>query len=209
MSVVVYGVMAVEEKNQDMFKMFEQAMAMSKLFQSKEDASGEQVGEKTEGDHGNTDPFKRAMDMMQFFNMMNQTGPKTDTPASQKTPGTSADDAKPRHSRAKPSPTTAYFDDSIHTPALKSIKSAIPYLEYKYQKNLGIWVKLVELQKLMEMYSHQAVSMQGTEQGRDWRRGMLQAIRPHMEEEKQYQIDMLLKCLDMRDIMSMMHSTAT
>lgn len=45
-----------------------------------------------------------------------------------------------------------YYDDDINTPALKTIKAIVAYMDYKYQRQIGIIIKLVEIQMLMDMY---------------------------------------------------------
>ncbi len=89
------------------------------------------------------------------------------------------------------------FDDEINTPAIKSIKAAIPYLEPRYQKNVGLMIKLIEIQRLIEVYSNRAVALND---GVNWKRGMLTAIRPHVVGEKQALIDKLIKVMDMKEL---------
>lgn len=92
------------------------------------------------------------------------------------------------------SETHVYFDDYIYTPELRAIKAAIPYLDVRYQRMMAIFIKFIEIQKLMEMYSSNMINknIQMVSNG-DWRRGMLSAIKPHMPPDKQRKIDMLLQ----------------
>lgn len=100
--------------------------------------------------------------------------------------------------------TYKYYDEPIHTPAMRSIKSAIPYLEPEYQRSMGIFMKFIELKKLLEAYSSKMISMQSGEPG-DWRKNMLLAVRPHMEEDKKEKIDMLVKMIDMKEMLDLMN----
>ncbi len=94
-------------------------------------------------------------------------------------------------------PPPKYYDDQINTPGLLSIKAAIPYLDFEYQRKIGVLIKLLELKKLLEMYSQTAIQISST---KDYKRGMLTAIRPHMTEDKRNKIDILLKLIDIDEI---------
>lgn len=48
-----------------------------------------------------------------------------------------------------------YFDDEINTPALKTIKAIVPYIDSKYQKKIAIMIKIFEIQMLNELYNKQ------------------------------------------------------
>jgi len=99
--------------------------------------------------------------------------------------------------------TYGYYDDPLHTPALRSIKAAIPYLEPEYQQIMGILVKLIELKKLLDAYAGKLFFTQNKHPG-DWRKNMLLAVRPHMEKDKREKIDFLLKAIDMKEMMDIM-----
>ena len=45
-----------------------------------------------------------------------------------------------------------YYDDEINTTAMKTIKALVPYLNYEYQKQIGIAIKFIEIQMLMQIY---------------------------------------------------------
>ena len=98
--------------------------------------------------------------------------------------------------------TAEYFDNVVNTPALRSMKAALPYLEWEHRRILGICIKLIELQRLMGAYHSVVVSLQAQSPNPgDWQRGMLMAIQPHLPESRQKMIDMALKCMDMKMIM--------
>ena len=101
---------------------------------------------------------------------------------------------------------TKYFDDPIHTNSIKNLKAMIPYVDAQYQKNLAIFIKLIELQKVVEMYDSQEVSILsvGEGDGTDWRRGMLAAVRNHSSEDKQQMIDMIMSLMDIKEVMDKM-----
>lgn len=111
-------------------------------------------------------------------------------------------ESKPRESQEQ-TPQIQYYDDPIHTPAMRSIKSAVVYLEPEYQKQMGIFIKLLELKKLLEAYSEKMITMQTKDEG-NWRKNMLLSIRPHMDKEKQAQIDLLITFIDLKEIMGVL-----
>ena len=46
-----------------------------------------------------------------------------------------------------------YYDDEINTPELKFIKAIIPYIDFKYQKQIACMVKIFEFEMLMDLYA--------------------------------------------------------
>ena len=138
----------------------------------------------------NTDIFKhfeKAIEMARLFNMMNdaeQAEPEAPPP-------------QYNEEQARPAASVEALTD---TPELRGIKAALPYLDERYQRNISIFIKLVEMQRLLEAYGRRVIDMHAR-QDPDWRRGMLKAIRPHMPEEKQKQIDTLLNALSMQELM--------
>ncbi len=98
-----------------------------------------------------------------------------------------------------------FFDDSIVTSELKSIKASIPYLDPKYQRSIGVFVKLVEIKKLIEMFSEKTIEIQDA-QGKDghfhgdYRLGMLKAIKPHMEGDKKDKVEVLIKFIEIKNL---------
>jgi len=97
------------------------------------------------------------------------------------------------------------FDEEIQTPAIKTIKAAIPYLEYKYQKNMGIMVKIIELDNLIKKYKD--VSSSGKNNDESWRKNMLISIRKYTSKDKQPIIDMIIKIMDINDIMKVLRES--
>jgi len=173
----------------------EQAIALSALLQG-----GQADREALE------QSAQKAMEMMEWVKMLQTMQQMSKPPEPPTGGGTAAHQAQQTQPQPEPpsAQAFAFYDDPIQTPALKAIKAAIPYVEHPYQKPLGLYVKMIEIQKLMEMYSQTAIHMQSAATGGDWRRGMLNAIRPHMPGEKQTQIDFLLTALTLQDILKKM-----
>ena len=95
------------------------------------------------------------------------------------------------------------YDETFNTPQIKAIKSAIQFVDPIHHKALGLWVKFLEMQNMAQMYEKQAEAGYG-EQASDWRRGMLLSVRPHVSTEKKYFLDLLIKIIELKEIISVM-----
>ena len=87
------------------------------------------------------------------------------------------------------------FDEELQSPAIRSIKAAIPYLDYKYQKNMGIVVKLMELDRLINHYTVIAA-----QSGSDNGKAMLTAVKNELPEQVKPAADLLMKIMELREI---------
>lgn len=163
-------------------EMLEQAAMLSRMFQS-------------DGQTGTDDNMAMMSKMMKMMEIMEMIQGLQQPPAPS-TGGAAVDGVK-------------LYDEDSQVPGLKAIKSAIPYLEPRYRKNLGLMIKLIEIHKLIETYGYSAMHTHGgpaVTGGNGWRREMLAALRPHVAPEKQRITDLLIKCMDMRDIIRKMEA---
>jgi hypothetical protein len=87
------------------------------------------------------------------------------------------------------------FDKELQSPEISSIKAAIPYLDSRYQKNMGIIVKLMELDRLLHHYTVIA-----TENGEDKSKQMLTAIKAELPEPNKAVADLLIKVIEIKNI---------
>lgn len=168
----------------DMLKIFEQAAAMSKMMNPDSESA------KAQGEW-----LEKMTAMIEVVKLMKAMQPpqalsKVRAPFEVKAP-------------RQEQPDPDFYDAPIHTPALRTIKAAIPHLDYRYQKNLGVMVKLIEIQRLLEMYNERIVASE-CQGGNNWRRDMLQAIHPHVPEEKQNMLELLIKMIDIKEILENM-----
>lgn len=166
-----------------MMKAIQQAMELSKAFEG---------NNKEADDKDSNTNMDSMMKMVQMFKLMNTVSPK------QKHKNEEERDNKEflyedfnKH--------VTYFEDDINIPAINTIKSALPYLDYKYQKNIGIAVKFIEIQRILDKYSSATINMDLTK-SKYWRRDMILAIRPHMDEDKKKMIDTIVKFMDIKEI---------
>jgi len=115
------------EDNQDFSKMIDSAMALSKLFKNSASTPSEQATESS----FNPDTVLKMMDMMKMF-------------SSSKSEQTS----KPKEEIN----ILSVVENDMNTPAINTIKSALPFLEAKYQMCLFVALKLVEIQMVVSKY---------------------------------------------------------
>lgn len=81
---------------------------------------------------------------------------------------------------------------------LKTIEKAIPYLEPKYQKNMEIMVRVMELQKIINSFTVVSAASVNTEENG---KKMLMAIKPELDDKKQKMLDLFVKVIEMKNIM--------
>ena len=81
--------------------------------------------------------------------------------------------------------------------AIDTIKAAIPYLDTKFQKNIGVFVKVMELNRLLNNF--QAMNICSNDKER--RIKMLQAVKPELDYKKQKLLDVFVRVIEIKDIM--------
>ena len=87
-------------------------------------------------------------------------------------------------------------------PAVSAIKAALPHLEPRHRRVIGMVIKLVEIQALLSSYRTDLHGMNETwsnQNGSDRLRNMLGSIRPFMNENNGGICDTLLSVLDMKE----------
>ncbi len=180
----------------DMIKMLEKAKYMAEFM--KEGSSPE--GEK-EQDAMDIEKIKKAYEMAtKFKEIMTRTEPVEDkNEESNNFERISQNDDTRSISAQGFSPD--YFNSFTDTPALQSIKAALPYLEFKYRRNLAIFIKLIEIQRLLDAYGNAVSSIQ-TGSGGDFRRAILQCMRPYLSDSNRRMLDSMLKIMDIRNLLS-------
>lgn len=181
----------------DMMKMMEQAKALSDIFNesntinskesknNKEDTNDKETSSPSELD---TEQITKMIKLAQIMKTMNN-----ESEENKNNQENTIQNIQEEKNYIQP------FDSDLQTPAIRTIKAAIPYLEFEYQKNMGVLVKIIELDNLMKKYKSAAVEMQSNNV--DWRRGMLLSIKPQMNYEKQKVIEMIIKFMDLKEIM--------
>lgn len=82
--------------------------------------------------------------------------------------------------------------------AFKRIKDAIPFLDMPYQKHIGLMIKLMEIEKLVNNFRTMSVSGNNNN---GIKKQMLMAIRPELDLRKQKMVDVFVKVMEITDIM--------
>ena len=80
------------------------------------------------------------------------------------------------------------------------ISAAIPFLDWEYQKNLYVIVRLMEMRRVLSGDLLEIRGKQG-EEPHLRRRKMLHAVRPYLAEGEKQQLDTIMKMMDMRAIL--------
>ncbi|MDR1537338.1 MAG: hypothetical protein LBU32_04965 [Clostridiales bacterium] len=207
----------------DLDKLVRQAKLLSEMMGG--DAAGTDEAEKTESepyiddrkekpddDQGSFEAsLEKAMQMMKAVQMLNASSGAGETEETQDQtflPAIANEDSlaekvgktekKERKSRKD---LVCVFDEKFNSPNIKALKAAVPYVEAKHQKTLALWIKVLEIQRLLELTAGEArlVPSECRNQA-DWRREMLLSMRPYLNEEKRFVIDLLLRLTDISEL---------
>lgn len=82
--------------------------------------------------------------------------------------------------------------------ALKKIKAAVPFLDMPYKRNIGLMLKIMEIDSLVNNFRVMALS---GERNNSVKRKMLMALRPELDERKQKIVDVFVRVMEITDIM--------
>ena len=89
------------------------------------------------------------------------------------------------------------LDKRLNTPELATIKSAIPYLEPRNQKLVGLMVKLIEIQRLLNYLKETAEAVNRINaEGDNWQFAMLELIKPHLPKSSQDSLDSIMTFME-------------
>lgn len=134
--------------------------------------------------------FETAKTMQQFFNTEVHTQKK---------------EIK-KENFAKPKNVLASKEDSMlfaRTKEENIIYASIPFLDREYQKYLYVIVRLLEMKRvLQEEWGETLEARSKTKDNVKIRRkNLLQALRPYLTKEEKQKIDVVVKAIDMKNIM--------
>ncbi|MDR2648380.1 MAG: hypothetical protein LBB94_01480 [Clostridiales bacterium] len=158
----------------------------------------------------NQDAIEKAIQAVKIFQSMSQSGQTSDNAAAYD--NTSADDkftsddleednaSGESDKRIEDSDFSRFYDETFTTPSIKAIKSAVRFVDPKYHKAIGLWIKFLEMQNMTRFYAKRAAEGRSRPEYADWRSGMLMSVRPHVSYEKQCTIDMLIKVMELKEI---------
>lgn len=205
---------AIGQPGMDITKIVEMAKLMGSILSP---SSSAETNQQEQSQQGNTDSRKENGSMagfdigsiMQIMQMLQTFFPKPNNTVLPTAPTQPIQTIQPAISDQYSIPlhsTGLFFDEMIHTPEIKVIKSAIPFMEPQHQKVLGVMTKCMELKQIMDTYHEDnMMNIQSMRQSHpNWKSGMLLAIKPHCTQEKQYMVDMLSRVVEIKDIASKM-----
>ena len=194
--------------NGDMSGMM--AMMLQMLGDGEADGNGQASSEQAA-------KIRQAMEMAHMFQILSKEAagpPSKEATMSPRAMGQAPDadskeaaDPPPDEDGTNMAASAEFFDMSILTPELVTIKSAIPHIERKYQKPLGILVKMIEMQRLMDFYGPKtgvhAMSADTLDaDSGERKRKILSAIRFNTSDAvMKTKIDVLLKALDISELL--------
>ena len=83
------------------------------------------------------------------------------------------------------------------------IYASIPFLDREYQKYLYVIVILLEMKRVLQQQWGETLEIRSRpkESVKMRRRNLLQALRPYLTKEEKQSIDIVVKAMDMKNIM--------
>lgn len=94
------------------------------------------------------------------------------------------------------------FDTELESPPLRSIKAAIPYLEAPYARGLGLIVKLIEIDSLLNKYGALERNMVYTQAiTPDNKRKMLEAVSDELEGKQRQLLKLFMGIVEIKNMM--------
>ncbi len=92
-----------------------------------------------------------------------------------------------------------FYNQKIQEKGLKNIHRILPYLDIKFQKNLAIFTKVLELNILQEMLGEYSFA---TREKKDFKKDLLYVFLENVPSNKKSQLDNMLQLLSFKDIFS-------
>ncbi|MCL2168832.1 MAG: hypothetical protein FWB74_02265 [Defluviitaleaceae bacterium] len=80
-----------------------------------------------------------------------------------------------------------------------ALLAVLPHIDFRYQKQMAVAIKFMELKKLL---SHYDTVAQAKNAGENWRVSFLKAAMPHMNHENQKNLGQMLQALEMQEMMT-------
>ena len=85
-----------------------------------------------------------------------------------------------------------YYDDEINTPILKITKAIVPYLDLKSQKQMAVIIKIIEIQRLYDLYEQKDLQRKSDDikniddikNNFDFNGAIINAIKAYLENAK-------------------------
>ena len=89
---------------------------------------------------------------------------------------------------------------------LAALSAAIPHINFEYQKKLAVMVKMMEIKEICRYYDKAAAGTNKLAQNPAWRQNLINAVLPHLNENKQKSLKTMVQVMEMQDVMANMES---
>lgn len=154
-----------------------------------------------ENNNINIDPsqIEKILSVMKLVNNMNNISNDSNNANN----GEYESDASTEKVESKNLPSNEIVQKMDGNTALIRIKEAIPFLDMPYQKNIGLMVKLMEMEKLVNNFKTMSVS---GDNNNKLKKQMLMAIRPELDGRKRQMVDVFVKVMEISDIVEGLRS---
>ena len=85
---------------------------------------------------------------------------------------------------------------------LAALSAAIPHVGFEYQKKLAVMVKLMEIKEICRYYDAAESAAAAPTQNPLWRQNLINAVLPHLNENKQKSLKTMAQMIEMQDVMA-------
>jgi len=88
---------------------------------------------------------------------------------------------------------------------LAALSAAIPHINFEHQKKLAIMVKMMEIKEICKFYDA-AENAGNMIQNPQWRQNLINAVLPHLNEDRQKSLKTMVQVMEMQDVMTSMEA---
>ncbi len=141
---------------------------------------------------GMIETAKKIKTMMQFLNTQEETQPQSET-----------ENTAPKVTQKADLSTDVDKNNSFSfsNRQEKVIYAAIPFLDREYQKNLYVFVRLLEIRRILSQGELLESRSRIREEPSIRRKQLLQAVKPYLSPTEKRSIDSIVKAMDMKYIL--------
>jgi hypothetical protein len=168
----------MDSNGQDIGKLLQQARMISELL-------GDSGGRQPADGAGMLGSLDKAMQLVQTLQLFSGVAGESRTLAGE------TEDESPQPVAGDSVDLAKLFDEEVATPSINAMKAALPFVHPSLHRSLGLWIKLMEMQRIFDLTSNGGPLVPPAAACGDWRLGMLSAMRPYASPEKRSLIDFI------------------
>ncbi|MCL2575785.1 MAG: hypothetical protein FWE33_05065 [Defluviitaleaceae bacterium] len=86
---------------------------------------------------------------------------------------------------------------NFQNPRTTALLAVLPHVDFKYQKEIAIAVKMMEMRDVLKYYEN----VKEQKQNINWRQDILKALTPHMSEKNKQTMETFMQVMQMQEIM--------